>query len=112
MTEVLPQLKGSILDTGVLEEFRLKTYFIQKGEYGPVKIGRAAYPSKRLRELQVANPEKLQLLCTIDGDHEAELHCLFDSYRLEGEWFRYDGAVAAWICQRFHVHRRVDPQPQ
>ena len=64
-------------------------YFIQAGEDGPIKIGFSKDVESRLTDLQVASPEELRLLRTIEGtkEDEAHVHYLFSSYRLRGEWF-------------------------
>ena len=55
------------------------------------KIGIAANPESRLRELQAAHHQKLRL-CFAMKTHAAQeleikLHAAFDDRRLEGEWF-------------------------
>lgn len=71
---------------------RMTIYFIRKGEAGPIKIGytASADPSKRMRQLQTGQEDRLILLGSIDGtiDDEQSLHKEFAYYRLEGEWFR------------------------
>lgn len=73
----------------------MPVYFIQAGDNGPIKIGIARNPRKRLRQLQTANPERLRLLGTIDGDLEVErrIHSELEDWRLAGEWFRADEEV-------------------
>jgi len=64
-------------------------YFIQKGLHGPIKIGVSVNPSKRLKTLQTACTEQLHLLGTYKASYnsEAELHQLFASTHIRGEWF-------------------------
>ena len=64
-------------------------YFIQSGEKGPIKIGFARDPEKRLRHLQGANPCELALLKAVHGDvgGEKRLHAQFAHLRIRGEWF-------------------------
>lgn len=64
-------------------------YFIQMGEDGPIKIGKADDPRQRLNSLQIGCPVALTLLGVLDGDveREADLHAGFDDARLRGEWF-------------------------
>jgi hypothetical protein len=64
-------------------------YFIQMGEGGPIKIGKADDPWRRLSGLQIGCPTSLKLLGTVDGDRrrEAGLHQDFDDARIRGEWF-------------------------
>lgn len=66
---------------------RWQTYFVSAG-HGMVKIGRSTDVESRLRSLQTANPDRLELLGTIDGDHEADLHRRFRDRHAGGEWFR------------------------
>lgn len=72
-----------------MEEFLI--YFIRCGKY--IKIGYSSNPEQRLKELQVGNPHKLKLVNTMPGDSKTELslHKLYDSKRVHGEWFRYEG---------------------
>lgn len=72
-------------------------YFIKAKKF--VKIGVAADPIVRLKELQTGNPFPLKIAATIPGcfSTEKELHRVFERFRLEGEWFRYDGHLRACI---------------
>jgi len=81
-------------------------YFIQSGERGPIKIGAAANPFARLRELQTGNPYQLRLLLAEDaGCHawalERALHRRFASSRLGGEWFAITHDMA--LCVSHHA---------
>jgi hypothetical protein len=55
----------------------------------PVKIGISANPLKRLRDLQCASPERLELVATFPGSHyvERNVHDFLAPARLQGEWF-------------------------
>jgi hypothetical protein len=73
-------------------------YFIGFRNY--VKIGFTRTPLKyRLAGLQTAVPEKLVVLAVIDGSaaDERALHKRFSSYRLEGEWFQFDGELREFV---------------
>jgi len=72
-------------------------YFISTGEF--VKIGIANNPKRRLKDLQTANPIKLNLIYTMPGDENLEkiLHSIFDEYRECGEWFRFEGGLKSFI---------------
>lgn len=74
-------------------------YFIRAGDR--VKIGTAAEPLRRLREIQVGNPEVLELLHTMPGKHadERRLHKRFASHRLAGEWFHYADEIQQYVEQ-------------
>jgi hypothetical protein len=67
-----------------------QVYVIQH-ELGPVKIGIAKQPRKRLNDLQVACPFQLKLRKTQTTNQAPEiekfLHNKFKKYRLQGEWF-------------------------
>lgn len=70
--------------------------------FGPyVKIGFTAdHFERRLRGLNGGFPEKLEAYARICGATRADekrLHNRFASSRLQGEWFRREGAVADWI---------------
>ena len=69
--------------------------------FGPyVKIGFTRDRVEwRVAELQVGCPETIQIIATINGgfSDEARLHRRFADIRLRGEWFKREGAVAAWI---------------
>ena len=67
-------------------------YAIQCGEGGPIKLGRAEDPVKRLRHLQTSHHERLKLLACepADNDEDAEkaVHQHLSVFRIRGEWFR------------------------
>lgn len=76
-----------------------RVYFIQAGEAGPIKIGIAAHPMRRLAALQCARDEKLQLLAHMPGDVGIEwsLHMKLAAHRINGEWFQPVAAVLAEV---------------
>jgi hypothetical protein len=79
-------------------------YFIQT-ESGPVKIGVAASPAKRLQNLQTGHHERLALICTIPNGHRLEgvLHERFAEGCIRGEWFRADTpGLGALISDLLH----------
>jgi len=65
---------------------------------GFVKIGWSKTPERRLAEMNVPTPGKLELIGYAAGtkDHEAELHCLLADWKERGEWFRHDGPVRSF----------------
>lgn len=75
-------------------------YFIQSGSNGPIKIGAAASPLSRLRELQTGNPAQLTMLGVEPGgsSRERELHQRFSAHRLGGEWFAPANDLLAYIA--------------
>jgi hypothetical protein len=70
-------------------------YFIEAGPGGHIKIGVTADVVARQRDLQAANAKPLQLIVCVDGTHKDErrLHRRFKSERMNGEWFKGNGAV-------------------
>lgn len=64
-------------------------YFIQQGASGPIKIGLAKHPRRRLNNLQVGSSEPLNLVLDFRGPPEMErlLHGLVRRYHMRGEWF-------------------------
>ncbi len=64
-------------------------YFIQAGDAGPIKIGKADKPDRRVKQLQIASPYRLHLRAVCCGDVAAEryLHSVFADHQLEAEWF-------------------------
>lgn len=75
-------------------------YFVQEENDGPIKIGWAANPIKRLSSMQSGNPRKLQLLGAIKTRRrslERELHEKFSIDRLSGEWFSPSAALIHFI---------------
>lgn len=65
-------------------------YFIQAGESsGPIKIGIANDPNRRIVLMQTCCPLELRLLLAVPGSerHEERLHQLLKAHRIRGEWF-------------------------
>ena len=73
-----------------ISEYTNGIYFVQKKSGGPIKIG---YSSSsivmRVRSLQTANSQKLNIVGWIDGDRtiEKKLHRKFGDLNKNGEWF-------------------------
>jgi hypothetical protein len=74
-------------------------YLISQGnsEWGPVKVGVANQPHRRVSELQIGNPVKLYVRRLWDlGDRSRAFHIegmVLDEmtpYRMEGEWIDAD----------------------
>jgi Meiotically Up-regulated Gene 113 (MUG113) protein len=76
-------------------------YFVQMLPDGPIKIGRAANPEKRLRALQTASPFDLAVRALIKscrpGQDESSIHHDLAEWRIRGEWFDADPAVLEFI---------------
>lgn len=77
-------------------------YFIQQGEAGPIKIGWSRNVRTRIATFQTASPYPLRLLLVLAGEErdERRLHDWFSRERLNGEWFKSDGEVAAFIAAK------------
>jgi hypothetical protein len=75
-----------------------------------VKIGWSADPAKRRSEIASDLPGKIELLGVIAATHEqeAEAHQLFEPWRISGEWYRLEGAVAAFVAM---LPKPVRPAP-
>ena len=78
---------------GRKKDIKGNVYFVRDG-IGNVKIGVAYNVAKRVKQLQIGNANKLEVLFVMsvpnfeDAEHiEKELHCLFSKNRLHGEWF-------------------------
>ena len=72
-----------------------RIYFVQRGVDGPIKIGMARSPKRRITELQTACAETLVPLAICPGDREMEreYHRVFARHRLNGEWFSPDAEI-------------------
>lgn len=83
-------------------------YFIQRGVRGPVKIGWAKKPEKRLRELQTGASGRLQLLVKVPGGQQLEhqYHREFAEHRLQGKWFEWCPPIRQKIEQLRKEARR------
>lgn len=76
-------------------------YFIQVGDDGPVKIGLADDPYRRLVALQCASPFELRLLGGFEGGRgeELKLHKMFAHARIRGEWFEPTEELLAFVLE-------------
>lgn len=74
-------------------------YFIQAVSGGPVKIGSAWEPEKRLGSLQTGNPEALRIIGLMYDQPERFFHEKFAHLRLRGEWFRPDPELLYFISR-------------
>lgn len=87
----------------------LFVYFIQDGDDGPVKIGKALNPASRLAELQCGNPRPLTLRAVVLAaiDTESSLHAMWRFACMRGEWFGGDDQhtiiALAVQCQRTQI---------
>ena len=77
----------------------MSVYYIHAPETGLVKIGRAANPALRLRNMQTGSPVPLVLVAVEDGDKAVERarHQRFAPLRRRGEWFALEGDLAEFV---------------
>jgi hypothetical protein len=73
-------------------------YFARYGLEGPIKIGRADDPRRRVGDLNVATPVQLILLGALLSEQadieEVEIQRRLGAYRVKGEWFDATAALA------------------
>lgn len=72
-------------------------YFIRAGD--AIKIGFSIHPIKRVDELQIGNPEELELLGAFGGTERDEkaLHADFSHLEIRSEWFRAEQELLDFI---------------
>lgn len=92
LERIIARYVDLVLDHRERENADPVVYFIQAENGGPIKIGVAKDPAKRLTELQATSPYTLLILGTVGGGfrREKELHAQFADWRLHGEWFSDD----------------------
>lgn len=92
--------EGMITQAARVEAPEQRVYFIEAQGTDLVKIGIAAVPADRLRELQTASPHKLSIITTTPGGRELEtrLHRRFAASRASGEWFHRTPELDALIA--------------
>lgn len=78
---------SDVLSSSKMAKRNYNTYVCIDVCSGLFKIGRATDVKKRIKQLSVANPN-LELILTIKGNHETELHHKYASKREKSEWFR------------------------
>jgi hypothetical protein len=80
-------------------------YFLRMGE--TVKIGFATNVASRMKSLQTSCSEPTEILNVIPGTDQTEryFHAHFEAYRQKGEWFRLEGALAAFLAVGAKAHR-------
>lgn len=81
-SDFMPVQIAALPDTG-------SVYFIQGVDGGPIKIGKANDPLRRLACIQAYSPVPLRILAVEPGGMRREytLHRQFKAARLHGEWF-------------------------
>jgi T5orf172 domain. len=76
-------------------------YFIGNKSRTSIKIGYSCNPKRRIKELQTANSEPLEILYLVKGNKAVETyyHNYFSEvYNQSGEWYNYD-FVYKWILR-------------
>ncbi len=65
-------------------------YFAQRGDDGPIKIGRTRQLADRMAALRSTQPEEMNLIGKLPEVviSEARSHILFRHLRMRGEWFQ------------------------
>lgn len=74
-----------------------RTYFLQAGTDGPIKIGSTKNLMVRLRTLCAMSPLPLTLLGIVPTDVEEDCHRQLGAFKLHGEWFSPSPEVIAFI---------------
>lgn len=87
-------------------------YFVQAGDGGPIKIGRAQNVRQRIKDLQCAHFSNLRLLLTLSEKMAPEwaLHRKFAEYRQAGEWFAPGPELLAYIAKPMPLKMRRYPK--
>lgn len=82
------------------EDERIVTYnyFMLRESDGAIKIGYSFQPEHRALQLR-RDHGNMKIIATMEGDLDAErlLHLRFEEYRMDGEFFRYEGALAEYL---------------
>lgn len=70
-----------------------RSIYVVRSEPGPIKIGIAAHPRKRLSQLRTSSHVPLSLYYSAEGlgdvcELERRVHALLGEHRLAGEWFK------------------------
>ena len=73
------------------------TYYIQGEVTKLVKIGKTRDLKTRLKNMQMASPDRLVVLKAHTGDVEKTVHNAFRRFRLHGEWFSPDQELLDFI---------------
>jgi hypothetical protein len=75
-------------------------YFVLDEKSNAVKIGKANVIDTRLTDLQIGNPNPLQVIHHIKCDSEEDsfmkeryFHNMFEDLHIRGEWFQYDQSM-------------------
>jgi len=74
-------------------------YFILNRRAKAFKIGISQDPKRRMRGLQSANADELEMLGVMDGGIEKEdsIHTMLWKYWIRGEWFKWCPETAYYL---------------
>jgi hypothetical protein len=90
-------------------------YVIQSGEDGPVKIGSAGRPSKRIANLQTSSWQDLFLRAVVPAFRsvavEQAAHILAREHSIRGEWFDLSPSEATWFVLEAMRVQGDEPKP-
>lgn len=77
----------------------MSVYYVHSPELELIKIGFADNPHNRLSSLRCHSPARLVMLAAEDGGRklEQQRHADFQHLHVRGEWFRYAGALRAFV---------------
>jgi DNA-binding transcriptional regulator YiaG len=72
-------------------------YFIRHTDY--VKIGYTNDINRRMSDLQISCPVKIDLMALVEGDmaEESRYHEMFSNYYSHGEWFRFSKEIEDFL---------------
>lgn len=75
--------------------------YFMGGDEGPIKIGLAADPQKRLASIQLTCPFEIRVLALAHGNRTDELgyHRRFAAHKVRGEWFERCPEIEAEIAR-------------
>jgi len=75
-------------------------YFIGTEDKKSIKIGMSKNPWSRVRELQTGNNQKINVITTLattEATTDREVHELFPTTKIHGEWFEWDSNISQVI---------------
>lgn len=85
------ELMDLIADVDLPDAPDLFVYAIREQDTGHLKLGISKDPEERLRQLQIANSSRLEIVAIRPAPNrfsdEAAIHKLAGQYRIHGEWF-------------------------
>ena len=88
-------------------------YLIWQDHTSLYKIGMAANPAKRLKDLQTGHSNKLHLIANMECQDairkESYLHRKYSQYRTNGEWFSFPPTLIHRVFEEFQFHVEETP---